>query len=180
MSELSIRQLAYMESFYGVVVALAGNQLTMDSPTKETHLLLYTNCVSWVHENGNRLNIELKEEISKRENLFSDNFTIEPLDEKMLDHLKAQFPKSPTEADAKKVYSCWDCRNSYGPPYIRSKKEQISGFNSGKYTDISNIQNIMKKEIVDHPRKKKQERKKEKRNIHGTNTTRKTQHSIFL
>lgn len=151
---LSNRQIAYIEAFIGVIIALAGNALTIDNPTKECHTVLYTNCVSWVWDNSNRLNIELKDEIEKRQHVLEDYFLIEPIDDKMLNMLRENFPKVPTEADTKRVYSCWeackrDCKNTYAPPYIRSRKERREGYQSGTYNDTDSLHTILKKEIID-------------------------------
>lgn len=151
---LSTRQSAYVEAFIGVIIALAGNALTTDNPTKECHTVLYTNCVSWVWDNSNRLNIELKDEIEKRQHILEDYFTIQPIDDQMLTILRDSFPKSPTEADTKRVYSCWeackrDCKNTYAPPYIRSRKERLAGYQSGTYNDSDSLHSILKKEIIE-------------------------------
>jgi len=151
---LSTRELAYVEAFIGVIIGLAGNALTIDNPTKECNTILYTNCVSWVWDSSNRLNIELQSEFEKRQHILEDYFTVEPIDHRMLNKLRENFPKVPTEADTKRVYSLWeackrDCRNTYAPPYIRSRKERLGGYQSGVYNDSESLHTILKKEIID-------------------------------
>ena len=155
-TSLSDRQSAYIEAFYGVIIAFAGNQLTLDAPTKDTHIKLYANCVEWVWENSARFNIVLKDEFESRKALLDDYFSVEPIDENMLKELRDLFPKESlnNEVELKKVYACWeqckrDCKNSYAPSYLRSKKQRMNGYQSGTYDDSKSLLDILEKEVCD-------------------------------
>ena len=78
---LSARQVAFLDAFVGVIVSLAGNQVTTkEESSKEFTTILYGNCIKWIGNDSHRVNIELRDELQKREHLLEGYFIIESID----------------------------------------------------------------------------------------------------
>lgn len=149
---LSSRQLVYVEALKAVFVALGGNQLTVDSATKETETLLYCNTVQWIN-NFSRANHIMSEDFSKRKHLFRDWFDIEEFDDRMMTLLKKTFHINPSEAECRTTYNFWktiksDCRNEFGSSYSLQRAVQLKGYKSGNYNDDDIILNILEQHII--------------------------------
>ena len=154
---LSPRKAAYAEALIGVIVALGGNEVTTkEEATKEFPTILYSRCVKWVWGESGRLNIELKDEVKKREHLLDDFFLIEPIDDELLQYLKNSFPQEFDEAEISKVCNIWtesvrkDSRNIFLPPYLKFRKEQKAGFQSGTYDDKDKLLEILKLSLLEN------------------------------
>ena len=153
---LSSRQIAFLDAFVGVIVSLAGNQVTTnEESSKDFTTILYSNCVKWVGTDSHRVNIELREELKSREHLLEDYFNIEAIDAAMFSHLRLVFPNMPTEKDVTRIANLFstiksDCRNKFSPPYIKYRKEQKDGYKSGSYCDKECLLKILEKEIKDN------------------------------
>ena len=113
-------------------------------------------CIKWIRIDSHRVNIELRDELQKREHLLEGYFIIKSIDATMFAYLREQiFPNQPSEADVKRVANLFsaiksDCRNKFSPPYIKFRKEQKDGYKSGSYCDKECILKILGKQIKDN------------------------------
>ena len=137
------RQSAFIEQMVTVVQTIGGNTVTEGAPTKEAGLRSYLEASSFAR--SGRVNIELKDEMEKREQLLPSHFTIAVLDEDSMDELKKPFSTtSPTETEATKNWAAFKsvqnfCRE-WGAKYEKERKE----LPSGTYVDTEILLGILK------------------------------------
>ena len=140
----------YVQQLKNLIVAVGGDNLTCQTAPDRDHItIFYTQCFDFV--GSNRLNVEFKEQIELRKEVFQPWFKLEPISAEMKRVLQEMFT-DPSDTAFKTKEALWNkyknlksfCRGEAGASY-KSKTKKLK---SGTYDDLDALKEIQKVSVI--------------------------------